>query len=91
MTTLARTTIPAGTPPSVTLDSVTKVSADEFLLVYTENAVVCADVFKVIDPAVATILEAGFSGGEHINVIVQAGGSESMQQPLVTFAQLIIE
>lgn len=90
-TTLARTAVPAGTPLSVTLTSATRVSPDEFCLVYTHNAVVHADVFRVADPAVATILETGASGGEHLNALLLAGGPDNTVQPVVTFAQLIIE
>lgn len=80
---LARTSIPAGTSPSITITSATKVSADEAILQYTLATVEYADVFSVPNEADMTLLVTGAGDGEHLNAIIQPGSGESTSQPVV--------
>jgi len=91
MSTLARQKVSNGTAPSESCDSIDRVSVDEFLIKYTNTAIVYADIFKVPSTDDQDVLAAGASAGEHVNVVLAAGSSDLTAQPIVTSALLIIE
>lgn len=89
MTTLGRFGLAADALTSVSVTAAYKVSEDEALLLYTENAVVYADIFQVPDQEDLDALVAGAGDGETLQAILQPGSGDSSKQAVVTEVRTI--